>query len=584
MTGFSKFSILVIYYGLSIVNNAVAGPSATSTDHYPDLQNIDFVGDDIVFNSNYQLTKGLWSGWQSPILSNKVKYKKIPFKNKNNCKVPIDALSSLPEVQKRQKIVKCGEDKIWFVTESYCSEGENDQAQLFRYSRQTNKITRIEGAIPKCNGVVDIAVIKNEVWIATNYPGEYGPYSGEGIIRYDLAGEKIKEIVSGKVFSAPLIRAMVISPDNKFLWIVTSKGIDKISLKDKRIESRYFKLEVKSDNDMMFVLDKIEPIDNERWLNFNLLSFPITDVNGFSKAWRNIQGTKKGLLYKHKNVFTFYLQALKYKYKEDNWREHVHQYEFLHLLNNLASYAEPGADFKTFLKNIKIEKIPPIAASQVLKLREKFNIGQAIKNRQVYFNNLVKGYFSGSGSRYRAGGEKQAMCSMAHEDPARLKQIVDLYVANKVSRNIDAGFFYSCFAQRSHFKYGYVAIPALIAAMRGSISVGQGEACWVFSYYSKPRFQTVDAVIPSLYARVRTEQYPSAYQSCKTASYWLANSKEGLQKILDEKYSDPLLAGVAKDVLVEITQENFTSISDYKLWWKTNKSKFKPRNKKYYKN
>lgn len=570
------------------INISYAGPEATPIDYLPDITRISFDKDDVVLNNIYRIVGGQWSQWESPVFDDKSQERKTVNSIKKSCSLPKDIISDVVEgnVSKQYEILKCGKDAIWFATESYCSEGFDDQAILYRYLISADSIEKFKNALPKCNGVVDIVVKDKEVWIATNHPGEYGAYAGEGVIRYNFINKTVVEKIPASRFSSPVLSAMNAVPTKDILWIATSKGIDKFFPETGKVESRYFQLNLKSNKQMYFALSEKSLSNDEHWMEYNLFYIPMDNTREFVQAWRRSKKNKYGIMPEVSELFPFYLEGLVNLYSLHDLKNNNKSYEFLSILDRFSGFNEPRADFKAFLSRVNIDKLPAVVAKQVLIHREKFGMQNAKIDTENYFNELTRQYFFPDDVWKRKSNLKRSLCELMHKDKDRFRKVVDLYVNNKVTRNVDGGFFYSCFAQRSGFEYAYLAIPAFVSAMYGSISVGQDDTCWVFSHYAKPEFRVPDAVIASLHAQVRIKQQSGiqsySYVQCKMASYWLANQKAGIQRLLDEIYQNSELKSEARDVLQEITQQKLTSISELRVWWKNNKNNFKPRDKKYY--
>ena len=280
----------------------------------PQLHSIEVRETDVVFNNGYQLPGSkweLWSGGDIEISETGRSKKTWP-----PCGPPSDIWNEYKQykqVGQRLEVVLCDGDRIWFATSSSCSEGHDDQGVLFSYDHSVRAVTTHEDVIPRCEAISGALRIGDEIWFSLLRPGEWGPYSGSGILVYDDNMKQSRLIPGGSLTSA-VIHAITYNPADQSVWLTTKKGIDRYSLKTKSWEHRYFKPTLTIDNRLTTELVEQRPDTNEMWMVYHLYLYPIPDRAGFARAWQSLErkytGDELSIPVMNDKLLPFYISAL----------------------------------------------------------------------------------------------------------------------------------------------------------------------------------------------------------------------------------------------------------------------------------
>lgn len=302
--------LVVVFYSAA-PNYAEAAYIGNLRQILPQLHSIEVREADVIFNNGYQLPDSkweLWSGRNIEISETGSSKKSWP-----PCGLPSNTRKEYQQSGQRLEVVLCDGDRIWFATSSYCSEGHDDQGVLFSYHRSTRAVTTHEDLIPRCEAISGAVRVEDQIWFSLIRPGEWGPYSGSGILIYDDNMNQSRLIPGGSLTST-VIHAIAYNPADQSVWLTTKSGIDRYSLKTKSWQHRYFKPTLTADNRLTTVLVEQRPDIGQMWMVYHLYVYPIPDRAGFARTWRSLEhkytGAERHIPVMHHKLLPFYISAL----------------------------------------------------------------------------------------------------------------------------------------------------------------------------------------------------------------------------------------------------------------------------------
>lgn len=309
--------LVVVFYSAA-PNYAQAGYIGDLRRILPQLHSIEVRGTDVMFNNDYQIPGSKWELWSGGDIeiSKTGRFKKTwpP------CGPPSNIWKQYKQPNQRLEVVLCDGDRIWFATSSYCSEGHDDQGALFSYDHSARAVTTHEDLIPRCEAISGAVRIDDEIWFSLIRPGEWGPYSGSGILIYEDSSEELR-LVRGGDLTSRVIRAIAYNSADQSVWLTTKSGIDRYSIKTKSWEHRYFKPTLTVDNRLTTILVEQRPDIGDIWMVYHLYIYPIPDRAGFARTWQSLErkyiGDELPIPVMNAKLLPFYVSALDHIKRDD---------------------------------------------------------------------------------------------------------------------------------------------------------------------------------------------------------------------------------------------------------------------------
>ena len=232
------------------------------------------------------MPNGNWDSLLNSELNNKEIQKQRPS-SPLSCSVPLQTLKdyslnkngvatgSPPDAG----TLYCDTDKIWFASTAYCGEGddnnnESGQAYLHSFDIHTGKVTTYQNFIPRCESISSLVRIGNEMWATTYFQGEYEKGGGSGVLVLDRSTGAARETprdVKTHQFTGSFLSSIVYQEESGYVWISTSGGIDRYSVKDRKWEQRFFDTKITPGNKLQLVLSANQPSKKKQWLAYQLL-------------------------------------------------------------------------------------------------------------------------------------------------------------------------------------------------------------------------------------------------------------------------------------------------------------------------
>lgn len=569
---------------LALFGNAIAGAEPTPIDQFPTIQIIEFSGNDIVFENRYQINNGNWDTWSGPFLDNKDVNQYTPKARVLACSIPEDVQRKYSEAQ----VIYCDSDRVWFATSGYCEESQNDQGVLYSYAPKTGAVSEYTGFIPKCNAFPSVTRIGNTLWATSVTPGEYGPGGGEVLI-FDLSvRQAIAKRPPAHKFTGTPFYAIAYQPEYGYVWVATTRGIDRFSLKEQKWDQRYFDIEITANNKLKLILAKQAPPTRRLWLAYHLYFQPIEDMNGFARAWGKINAKELdkewlSVPYTHTTLLPYYIAAL--QTMDEKWND----YGYVNLLRLIASHEDGSAQIRALLVKLNAQPMSQIRRSAVVELSAKYGLGGAGKSMGDHFESLMQDYFT-------RGTGLLTMCEFAFKNVQYLPRLNEYYLTHNLLVETNNYFLDDCIRSHSSFPSAPLLLPSVVKALNQGdggkpIEVNSREArsltamCAIFNHYAKEDWRRPELVWPILKARSKSKAdfAQKGYgRACVSASYWITNRATGIDELLAGVDVHPELKQMAIDVLGEVTGKKFQGIPEWKEWWGSHRVSFKPRNKKYY--
>lgn len=161
------------------------------------------------------------------------------------------------------------------------------------------------------------------------------------------------------------------------------------------------------------------------------------------------------------------------------------------------------------------------------------------------------------------------------------------YMQHTRTGNFNARFLDGCVRAYSSWPGAEAFIPAILKALQSEDRHSLAAMCSIFNHYAAAHFRLPEAVIPVLRARKKLEPWHAYgasgwYRVCIPASYWIANSREGIDALLDNIERHPELTALAHDVLQELSGQRFDTVVEWRRWWHSARGSFQPKQEVYY--
>lgn len=594
-----RFCLLLIIFAVTI-SDVLAGAEPTELDQFSSYRQLGLQGHDVVLQGKIRMPNGNWDSLLNSNLNNKESQKQrlaIPL----SCSVPLQILKdfsldknavatgSPPDAD----TLYCDSDRMWFASRAYCGEGddsnnESGQAYLHSFDIHTGKVTTYQNFIPRCESISSLARIGNEMWATSYYQGEYESGGGSGVLVLDLstgvARKAPREVMAHK-FTGSYLSSIVYQEESGYVWISTSGGIDRYSVKDRKWEQRYFDINITPDNKLQLVLSANQPSKKKLWLAYQLYFYPIDDLNGFANAWQKIELFGKDGMMKynipvvHGSLLPYYISAL--MNMDNRWSD----YEFISLLNVIAAHQDGTGQIKSLLGRLLAEPMDTARRSAVVQVANRLGISNSSQLMDEQFESLLSGYFNNQG--HASGNSLHSMCEFAFHNVRYISTLNDYYISHEISdASTDRYFLDDCVRAYSMWQ-GYSALlPTVLKALNQNNDIENLAAmCSVFNQYANPDYRQPRFVFPIINARYKTDRFKNDRKflaSCVPASYWITNSADNIDELLNGIDAHPDLVPMAIDVLHELTGKKFDSIPEWRNWWKSNRKTYRPSKKVFY--
>lgn len=559
---------------LCAVAPADAGRDPIPTDVFPAIATINPDGNDLIFNGQHRVRDGNWTNWSKQFLDNKKPDKRSYQPRQLSCSVPSALLEKYGDATAPAEVLFCDRDRIWFASSSYCSEGADIQGHLYSYNLATSSVVRHKGATPRCETIIGAVRVGNTLWMASVMPGEYGPYGGSGILVLDIDSNKLLMDESApSPLTDRVLTGIGYHPKTATIWVATRAGLDRYSLNHRVWEHRYFDVEIALDNKLLLALSEKPPAERRLWMAHHLYFYPIDDLRGFAREWGALDDTKFYPPVKDNKLLPYYIAAL--RNMDSRWND----YEFIYLLRHIASHQEAKDQVRTVLDHLSQQPLNTLRRTAVVELRKQYGIAGADSDMDRQFELLRDQFFS-------AGRGLRELCDFAFKNTGYLMSLNLYFVDKSYDDRTDPAFLDECVRAHAMWSGAEILLPSIKKGMSTDNGRSLYAACIIFNHYAKETFRRPEMIVPILAARQRAGKFQGGWgmpdKQCLMASYWIANSREGIDALLLELERHPELVPLGEDVLKELTDMQFRDIQGWWNWWLKNRQQFQPRQKTYY--
>ena len=566
--------LLALFLLLSPIGSSEAGVPDVG-DTLPYLYSIYFDGVNVFFNDDYAIPQSKWELWSGRNIELKRPTYSRP--EKLSCTLPADVKKKYRKPYEIPGEVFCDSDRIWFATESYCSEGLGGQGVLFSYSSSSDQVTEHKGLIPDCESIVQAVRVKDEIWFALTRPGEYGPYEGSGILIYDTKTRRSRLLRPAGLTSA-VIRAVAYNPEGKTVWLTTKWGIDRYFIETGIWEHRYIKPILTPDNRFTTILLDDRPGLEHYGMIAHLQALPIVDRKGFVKTWKSLQfrfsSEEIWVPVKHKKLLPYYIDAL--DQLENDTR-------FNSLLLAIANHKAAENKIRAVLEKYRKRPMSDQRRSTIVRLLEKFGIGDVQAEKDKHFAALKTKFFE-------QGQGLTELCNFIRENDKYVSQIVkqvtELEIEGRIVRN-----FLGCVDRPRYSGVFFEAMqPFAIRALTTNDPRILRMACMLTGRYEFSESQLTDVVKGLLRAthltqnEIRTVEdgkecwmhYHKIHGICRDAAHEIANSQVGMDILVAELRRHPEYASTGLQITSCISGEQLESVGQISAWWNAGRKSFRP--------
>lgn len=566
--------VLVLVLLLSPIDSSEAGMPDVG-DTLPYLYSIHFDGTNVFFNDDYAIPLSKWELWSGRNIE--LKRPKYPRPGKLSCALPADLKKKYRKPYKIPGEVFCDSDRIWFATGSYCSEGLGMQGVLFSYSSSSDQVTEHKGLIPDCESIVRAVRVKDKIWFALTRPGEYGPYEGSGILIYDTKTTKSRLLRPAGLTSA-VIHAIAYNPEDKTVWLTTKWGIDRYSIDTGTWEHRYIKPILTPDNRFMTILVEERPGLEHYGMIAHLRALPITDREGFVKTWKSLDlrfsSEEIWVPVKHKKLLPYYIDALD---QLDN------DARFNSLLHAIASHKGAEDEIRAVLEKYRKRPLTDKRRSTIVRLLEKFGIGDVQAEKDKYFATLRTKFFE-------QGQGLTELCNFIRENdeyvPRIVEQVGELKIEGRIVRD-----FLGCIGRPWYRGTFFDAMrPFAIRALSANDPRTLRKACTLTTRYVFSGSQLRDVVAGLLRAAYLTQNeirtvedgkecwmhYHEIHGICLDAAHEIANSPEGMDILVAQLQRYPESVSTGLTIASCISGKQFETAEQSLAWWNERRNGFSP--------
>ncbi|NOU00262.1 MAG: hypothetical protein HOO95_01610 [Gallionella sp.] len=581
-------------------SNALAAES-TELDQFSTYQLLSVQGHDMALQNKVYMPNGNWDSLLNSELDNK-KNKKYLQSSQLSCSIPLQILKdfsldknavatgSPPDAA----VLYCDKDRIWFASRAYCGEGDDSnnvsgQGYLHAFDALTGKVTTYQNFIPRCESISSLERIEDEIWATTYFQGEYGTGGGSGILVLDLSTGVTKnapqEVITHK-FTDPSLSSIKYQRELGYVWVSTSSGIDRYSVKDHQWEQRYFDTNITTDNKLKLVLSPNQPSKKKLWLAYQLYFYPIDDLNGFANAWGEIDLYRDDGVMRysipvvHRSLLSYYISAL--KNMDDEWND----YDFISLLNVIGAHKDGDEEIVALLNQLLEKPMNSSRRSAVIQVANKFGLNNSHKLMDKQFESLLTDYFTNS-ALVGASERLSRMCQFAFNNKEYISNLNDYYLTHAISNEITEKYFLDDCVRAYSSWQGYSSLfPTVLKALNQKDDLQNlASLCSIFNHYANPDYRQPRFVFPIINARFKANKFKSnskLLSACVPASYWIANSSGNIDELLKVIDAHPNLTSIAIDVLQKLTGKSLVSIQEWRNWWVISRKTFNPSRKKFY--
>lgn len=545
----------------------------------PYLSRIEFRGNDVLFNDAYSIAHGDWKSWSGPDISDKTKRGKI--ESNTFCDAADTGTAQNDMLQRDRTILLCDEDTVWFSTESYCSEGEDDQGALFSYNRSTHVTTEHEGVFPKCESAVAATRMGNELWLPLTRPGEWGNYSGSGILRYDLKTHE-HHIYQPEHLTADIFSEIAYNDSTKALWLTTRRGIDIYYPATDSWEHLFFSPEITDDNRIVIRLDEKPP--SVGWLQMisTIHRYGIRDKRGFSRVWTAVDSEwKDSLRHRDHRLLPFYIDAL------DNTDD---DFQFNILLMAITSFDGDEANklvHETLSRYLNLESLSIKKHDAIIRYGEKYHIDNYQQSRLRLFSRLKAGYIDDPASR-------NTLCDFAFNNHDLMPELTTFLMTTDVDRRDTGEFLENCVLPRSRWNGARYFEPFVLKALSSNHPDVLIVACNTVQDYADDgvalleSIQQLTSALDRFSRRVTYRDHidqsgqemicsttnSAVPATCKNALFNKINSNKGISALLSIAEGQPHMNKYAGEILTDVTGKNYSSPAEWRSWWQENQHTF----------
>jgi hypothetical protein len=575
-----KPAVLIGLLALAICATIMSGRAAAG---YPDLANIvpklttiEFRGTDVLFDGEYAIPGSKWEAWSGRNIEIERGWRGQRRRGVG-CVLPPGIKERYREPYETPQEILCDGDRIWFATESYCSEGIFTQGDLFSYLSSSGEVEEYKGLIPDCEAIAAAVRVHDERWFALVRPGEHGPYGGSGILIYDTRTKKGR-VTRPEGFTSGVPLAIAFNPADQSVWLTTKWGIDRYSTKTKTWEHRYIKPILTDDERFTTTLVAEKPPLSHYGMISHLIALPIQDRRGFADTWNSlgirIPDPEMWIPIVRKELLPYYIDALD---------RITHDGSFNNLLGALAHFKGGEDEVRAFLERYNDRPMSDKRRRTIMTLREQFGLGDAEAEKDQYFASLKTKFFE------QRQGRKE-LCDFIRQNdkyvPQMVEQVAKLDVEGPIAEDV-----LSC-VNKPWYKGAFFESmrPFVIRALQANDPGILSTACELTRRYVFTEAELKGVVRGLLRAasvtqhQIRTVEdgkicwmtHHHLHALCLDAAHEIANSQVAMDILVSELEQDPETAPTGLMIASCMAGQAFETVRQSTTWWAQNRDRFKP--------
>ncbi len=570
---------------LGFCDSVFAGADPTPTDWLPQFSKVSLVGSDIFFDAGIaeiRLFNGKFSSASSSPINNLVEKQNAYSPKKMACSIPDDVLAKYTNEYKPPEIMYCDlPGKIWFANGGYCGEGDDDpasnQGHLFSYAPASGKVIQYSGLLPKCAELAGLVRINNKLVLTTFYQEEYSQSAGSVLI-YDLEQLTIPaRVLSNPKPTGAVVGMSAYDKSCDCLWFATETGIERLTISSGIWEQRYFDYEITPDNRLVLTLSPNKPTDKKMWLGRVLFNYPIEDLRGFVKAWKQSaeQEESDSRIRISPMLLPFYISAIE---RTQDWEK---DWTYSGLMRIVESHQDEKSKVvsRAFVGKLLNQPMKLSRKGEVVSLAKRLGLDHAKGLEDAYFDELLIEYFSAYQPDY---SHSTNVVRIAFEHPAYLPRLKAFYLSHPTSIWVEKYFLDAAYSYNRWNEYYVVA---------GAINRGREHSKHTFQLLemcntaSISRDRGDDLLLAILNARFETdpqakftiERKPdpmvgAAEDSCIDASNrWIygddAQTRKRVIQMLEAAKLHKELSPIVLEILNKKFLKNFKNLNEWKRWW-----------------
>jgi len=535
-------------------------------------------GNDVVLNDGSVLKNGSWSKWTSPKIPRDI-MRTYPAKIHSQCKIPQEQIDSLKLSTYESESWKfCMENGVWFGKRPYCSEGLNQTGSLYFLPKGGQRATDFSSKISPCETVGQIAQVGQETWLALIQPGEWGPYSGDGIYIYNHKTRQWRK-KSTRSLTGSVILSMVYQKDKGRLWLLSTWGIDQYDVRSKQWEKRYFSPQIDQDFAIETRLSKTEPNLTSLWQLYHIRWYTIRDRAGFIKAWpqeykfKYYSGSQVPVL--KDDLLPFYLDTLKTTEREDL---------FTRLLDDIGRYEGDKTSFKEVLVELKKRSnmLTTMQRNTLLTWMNYYNIQDTSDIKFQQFEALM----SADLNNYQ---DLQNLCNFIKKEEDYRQQLMEWIRQASFPKQLKHKVLARCIVDHIR-SYSNTPLRDMVGEQIKSDDPRQIELACVnlrnFPVYPESKSNLGALILSRTTLAKGLTSYKNgkecttipvmAINVCKQVLLELLSSSTNIGLVIKELLPESEYQQEAMNALQQVTQQRFTTVQQWQQWWQSVSKTYTP--------